>query len=58
MTFELIKNLDVISQINSGRTTVLCTEVVINPSDKVEIKQPDSGKEITRADYTKTVTKR
>ena len=47
-----------ILEINSGRTTVLCTEIVMNPSEKEEIKTPTKGKKITREDYTKTVTQK
>ncbi|MCL7754525.1 GLPGLI family protein [Polaribacter sp. Z022] len=47
-----------ILEINSGRTTVLCTEIVINPSEKEEIKAPTKGKKIKREDYTTTVKKK
>lgn len=47
-----------ILEVNSGRTTILCTEIVINPSEKEEIKQPTKGKKITREKYTETVTQK
>ncbi len=47
-----------ILEINSGRTTVLCTEIVINPSDKELIEKPTKGKKITRKGYNETVTKK
>ncbi|MEO9571229.1 MAG: GLPGLI family protein [Polaribacter sp.] len=47
-----------ILEVNSGRTTILCTEIVINPSEKEEIKQPTKGKKITREKYTETITKK
>lgn len=44
-----------ILEITSGRTTMLCTELVINPEEKVEIKAPAKGKEVTREEYNKIV---
>jgi GLPGLI family protein len=47
-----------ILEINSGRTTILCTEIVMNPTEKAEIKAPNKGKKINREDYTATVKKK
>ena len=47
-----------ILEINSGRTTVLCTEIVMNPTEATEITVPTKGKEITREEYNKTVKKK
>lgn len=44
-----------ILEINSGRTTILCTEIVLNPSEKQVIDAPSKGKEITREKYNETV---
>lgn len=44
-----------ILEINAGRTTMLCTEVVINPEDKIEIKEPKKGKQVTREEYNTIV---
>ncbi|MFY0603800.1 MAG: GLPGLI family protein [Flavobacteriaceae bacterium] len=44
-----------ILEITSGRTTMLCTELVINPAEKVAIKSPVKGKEVTREEYNKIV---
>jgi len=44
-----------ILEINSGRTTMLCTEIVINPTDKVEIKAPSKGDKVTREQYNAIV---
>ena len=44
-----------ILEINSGRTTILCTEIVMNPSEKEVIEAPTKGKKITREEYNKTV---
>lgn len=47
-----------ILEVNQGRTTILCTEIVMNPADKEEIEQPTKGEEITRKEYTETITKK
>lgn len=47
-----------ILEINSGRTTILCSKIVMNPAEKQEIKKPSKGDEVTRAEYTEIVTKK
>nr|WP_298989063.1 GLPGLI family protein [uncultured Polaribacter sp.] len=47
-----------ILEVNSGRTTVLCTELVLNPSEKIEIEAPTKGEKIKREKYTKTITQK
>jgi len=42
-----------ILEINEGRTTVLCTEVVLNPKEKVVIEKPKKGTKITREKFNK-----
>lgn len=44
-----------ILEVNDGKTVILCSKVVLNPKDKVEIKAPTNGKEISQKDYDKTV---
>ena len=44
-----------ILEINSGRTTVLCTKIEINPTDKVQIKAPSKGKVVTKDEYAEIV---
>ena len=44
-----------ILEVSAGNTTMLCSQVVINPKDKIEIKTPDKGKEITKLDYSNTI---
>jgi len=44
-----------ILEINSGRTTVLCTEIVLNPSEKIEIEAPKKGSKVTRTEYDEMV---
>lgn len=40
-----------ILEVNSSKTVILCTKIVINPQDKVEIKAPTKGKEVTKKEY-------
>ncbi|WP_282071489.1 GLPGLI family protein [Polaribacter atrinae] len=47
-----------ILEINEGTTTILCTEIVLNPSEKEAIEAPSKGKKITREKYSETVTKK
>lgn len=44
-----------ILELSYDRTTMLCTEIVINPSEKIEIKQPTKGKEVSREEYNKII---
>ncbi len=43
-----------IMEVSSGKTTVLCSKIVINPKDKKEIKAPKKGKQVTQKEYEKT----
>ncbi|WP_417371214.1 GLPGLI family protein [Gelidibacter japonicus] len=40
-----------ILEVNSGRTTILCSKIEINPTDKTEIKAPSKGKVVTKREY-------
>lgn len=40
-----------ILELNAGRTTMLCTEVVLNPTEVVEIQKPNKGKKVNREEY-------
>ena len=44
-----------ILEVSSGRTTILCSKLVLNPEEKKEIKKPNKGKEVTRQEYNETV---
>lgn len=41
-----------ILELKDGRTTFLCTKVILNPEDGVEIKKPKKGKKVSREEYT------
>lgn len=47
-----------ILEVNEGRTTILCSKIVINPGEKEDIKIPSKGKKVTKTEYTKIVEKR
>lgn len=47
-----------ILEVQSGRTTILCSKIVMNPSEKEDIKKPSKGKEITQEEYQETVKKK
>ncbi|WP_298779973.1 GLPGLI family protein [uncultured Polaribacter sp.] len=44
-----------ILELNAGRTTMLCTEIIINPTDAIEIKKPTKGKEVSRNEYNEII---
>jgi GLPGLI family protein len=45
-----------ILEVNDGKTTILCSKVVLNTKDKVEIKAPSNGKIVTQKEYDKIVS--
>lgn len=47
-----------ILEVNAGTTTVLCTEITMNPTEKVTLKMPKKGKKVTRDEYNKIVKKK
>jgi GLPGLI family protein len=47
-----------ILELNEGKLTIACTEVVLNPSDKKKIEEPTKGKKITQAKYEKIMEKK
>ncbi|MFY9242844.1 MAG: GLPGLI family protein [Polaribacter sp.] len=47
-----------ILEVSADNTTLLCTEIVINKEEKVNIEAPDKGTEINKIDYVSTVRKK
>lgn len=47
-----------ILEINDGTTTILCSKVVLNAKDKVEIKASKKGKVVSQKEYDETVIKK
>lgn len=44
-----------ILEVNAGRTTILCSKIIINPQEKEEIQILTKGKEVTRQEYNDIV---
>lgn len=40
-----------ILDINADNTTILCTKIVLNPKESLEIKEPKKGKEVTQQEF-------
>lgn len=47
-----------ILEINDGKTIILCSKVVMNVKDKVEIKAPKNGKVVTQAEFDKIMVEK
>lgn len=47
-----------ILEVNDGKTVILCSKVVMNVKDKVEIKAPTNGKVVTQNEYDEIVVKK
>jgi GLPGLI family protein len=47
-----------ILEINSGKTTILCTQIVLNPKERIEIEAPTKGDKVSRDEYNKIVKKK
>jgi len=47
-----------ILEIHDGKLTVICSKIVLNPEDKVEITEPTKGKEVNQAKYDAIMEKK
>lgn len=47
-----------ILEVNDGKTTMLCSKIVLNPKEKTAIKKPTKGKQITKEEYKAIMEKR
>ncbi|MDG2194945.1 MAG: GLPGLI family protein [Polaribacter sp.] len=47
-----------ILEINEGKLTIVCTEIIMNPTEKMEIKKPKKGKVVTQVAYKKIMDKK
>ena len=47
-----------ILEVNDGKTVMLCTKIVMNAKDKVEIKPATKGKQVTQTEYNDIVKKK
>ena len=47
-----------ILEVNAGRTTLLCSKIVMNPAEKTKIEKPEKGKEVTKQEYNDIIKKK
>jgi len=47
-----------ILEIHDGKLTIICSKIVLNPEDKVEITEPTKGKEVNQEAYEKIMDKK
>jgi GLPGLI family protein len=47
-----------ILEINDESQTIICSKIVMNPKDKMEIREPGKGKKVTQKEYDKILEKK
>ena len=47
-----------ILEVSAGDTTMLCSKLVINPKESIEIKAPSKGKEVNKKEYQETIVEK
>lgn len=47
-----------ILEVSDGKTTILCSKVVLNPKEKAEIKPLKKGQKVTQAEYAEIMMKK
>jgi GLPGLI family protein len=47
-----------ILEVSAGETTMLCTKIVLNPNEKIEIKAPRKGDVLAKAEYQDLIQKK
>ncbi len=47
-----------IMEVNNGSTVILCSQVILNPKEKVSIEEPKTGEEVTRKEFKEIATKK
>jgi len=45
-----------ILELSAGNTTMLCSKIVMNPEEKIEIKRPTKGEVVTKKEYNEIIT--
>ncbi|CAM1351749.1 GLPGLI family protein [Tenacibaculum insulae] len=46
-----------ILEIQDGKRTIVCTEIVLNPSEKIKIKEPSKGKKVSQKKFDEIMDK-
>jgi len=47
-----------ILEVSAGNTTLLCSKIILNPTEKIKIEAPSKGEDITKSEYTSTIRKK
>ncbi|MFD1063038.1 GLPGLI family protein [Winogradskyella litorisediminis] len=47
-----------ILEVHDGKLNIVCSKIVINPEDKIEITEPKKGKEVSLEEYEKIMEKK
>lgn len=47
-----------ILEVHDGKLTIICSKIVINPKNQVEIEEPDKGKEVNQEKYDEIMDKK
>ena len=47
-----------ILEVNTDKTIILCSKIIMNPQEKVQIKAPEKGEVVSRKEYNETVKKK
>ncbi|WP_299128062.1 GLPGLI family protein [uncultured Winogradskyella sp.] len=47
-----------ILEVHDGKLTIICSKIVLNPQEKVEITQPTKGKEVNKEKYEEIMEKK
>ncbi len=47
-----------ILEVNTDKTIILCSKIIMNPQEKVQIKAPEKGEIVSRKEYNETVKKK
>jgi GLPGLI family protein len=47
-----------ILEVHDGKLTIICSKIVLNPDDKLEIKEPEKGKEVSEKEYDDIMEKK
>ncbi|WP_296314118.1 GLPGLI family protein [Winogradskyella sp. UBA3174] len=47
-----------ILEVHDGKLTIICSKIVLNPEEKVEIKEPTKGKEVNQKEYDDIMDKK
>ena len=47
-----------ILEVRDGKLTIICSKIVLNPKNKLEIKEPEKGKVVTQEKYEEIMDKK